>query len=90
MSRRDKLVRRIVARPPEADFGEVKSLLERYGWSLSRTKGSHFTFTREGVYPITIPVHNDKVRRPYLDRICERLGLDEPEDAVGVDDDETA
>ena len=50
-------------------------------------RGSHFTFTREGAYPFTVPVHNDKVRRPYLDRLCQRLGLDEQVEETSDDED---
>lgn len=80
MVRRDKLVRRIVARPSEADFNDVRLLLEDFGWTLDRQKGSHVTFVQPGASPITVPIHNKKVGRFYLDNICERLGLDELED----------
>ena len=80
MSPRDKLVRRIVARPPEANFNDVRLLLEAFGWTLARQKGSHATFVQPGANPITVPIHSKKVGRVYLDHICEQLGLDELED----------
>ena len=75
MSRREKLIERIVKRPPEADFGDVRLLLEAFGWRVDRRKGSHVTVAKEDDYPITIPVHHDKVGRRYLEQICDRLGL---------------
>lgn len=78
VTQRERLVARIRARPPEADLGDVRRLLEEFGWRLARQRGSHVTFTKEGEYPIVVPQHHGrKVKRVYLARICERLGLDE-------------
>ncbi len=78
MSRREKLVERIRARPPEADFSDVRALLEEFGWQQQRQKGSHITFGKEGEFPIILPlVSGRKVKRVYLDKIIERLGLEE-------------
>lgn len=79
MSRRQKLIERIRQRPPEASFGDVRSLLAQFGWEQARTKGSHVTFTKAGENPIVVPVHKQEVGRRYLDTICDRLGLDEQE-----------
>jgi predicted RNA binding protein YcfA (HicA-like mRNA interferase family) len=78
MSRRDKLVEKIRARPAEVEFADVRRLLEDFGWTLDRTEGSHRTFTKAGEYPIAIPtVGGRKVKRYYLGVICRRLGLDD-------------
>ena len=78
MSRREKLIARICARPPEADFSDVRALLEDFGWEEKHQKGSHVTFGKEGEFPITVPtVSGRKVKRVYLDKIIERLGLEE-------------
>jgi predicted RNA binding protein YcfA (HicA-like mRNA interferase family) len=77
MTRRDKLVERIRRRPPTAKFSDVRLLLEDGGWILARTKGSHHSFTKPGSNQFTVPVHNGDVKRVYLDRLCELLGLDE-------------
>ena len=76
MSQRQELVERIARRLPQADFGDVRRLLEAFGWSRDRQKGSHVTFVKPGERPTTVPVHNDKVGRRYLDDICERPGRD--------------
>ncbi len=52
-------------------------MLEEFGWVLDRTSGSHHTFTKAHEYPIVVTVHDKRVKRGYLDEICERLGLDE-------------
>jgi predicted RNA binding protein YcfA (HicA-like mRNA interferase family) len=82
MTRRQKLIARIRSRPPEADFDDVRKLLEEFGWTLDRTRGSHHYFVKRGEMPLpAIPtVSGRKVKRTYLTLIVERLGLDELED----------
>jgi predicted RNA binding protein YcfA (HicA-like mRNA interferase family) len=77
VTRREKLIAKIVARPPEADADDVRALLEDFGWRFARQAGSHMTFAKAGERSLTIPlVRGRRVRRVYLDIICERLGLD--------------
>ena len=78
MTQHDKLIERIVARPPEADFNDVRRLLETHGWVLKRQKGSHTHFTKPGESTQTVPlVRGRTVKRYILNQIIERLGLDE-------------
>ncbi len=78
MTRHDKLIERIRARPPEASYSDVKRLLEAYGWVLKPLKGSHAHFTKPGERTQTVPLVSGRfVKRYILDRIIERLGLDE-------------
>ena len=78
MTRLDKLIERIKARPPEADFGDVVRLLEAFGYERKRQEGSHVSFKKTGERTITVPLAKGrKVKRAYLDLICERLGLDD-------------
>ena len=78
MSQRDKLIARILARPPEADFGDVRRFLKLYGYRFDRQKGSHVVFVKPGAPPITVPLRGGrKVARTYLAQICELLGLDD-------------
>ncbi len=78
MSRLAKIIERIRARPPQADFDDVRWLLEACGWTLARERGSHAHFTKPGERTITVPrVGGRTVKRTYLDLLCERLGLDD-------------
>lgn len=78
MRRRERLIARIRARPPQADFADVRSLLEEFGWRMDRQRGSHVSFTKEGERTITVPlISGRRVGRTYLTLICERLGLDD-------------
>lgn len=77
MTRRDKLIERIRQRPTTADFADVRAILEMFGWEHASTKGSHARFRKAGETSITVPIHGGKVKRHYLDDICDRLHLDE-------------
>ena len=78
MSRRKKLIEKIRARPVEAEYSDVERLMKDFGWTLDRTKGSHAIFTKPGWYPMSVPTkHARKVKRIYLDKICELLELDD-------------
>jgi predicted RNA binding protein YcfA (HicA-like mRNA interferase family) len=50
-------------------FGEVKKMLERRGYALTRISGSHHIFTKKGALPVSIPVHNGKVKAFYVRQI---------------------
>lgn len=81
MSKRDKLIALMISRPSTASFTDVRSVLEIFGWTLARTKGSHHAFKKPG-YPeegtIIIPVAGGtSVKRHYLDALCQKLGLDD-------------
>ena len=78
MARHRKLIEKIRARPAEADYRDVVRLLDDFGWIWERTIGSHNHFVKVGQLPMTIPTkHGRKVKRVYLDMICDRLRLDE-------------
>jgi len=63
------------------DFDDVRRLLEDFGWQ-KRSKGEHDVFTKVGEREhISLPtVSGRKVKRHYLDRICQILKLDDLDD----------
>lgn len=76
--RREKLIERIKARPPEADFRDVMRLLEAFGYERKRQEGSHVSFKKPGARALIVPLSSGrKVKRVYLDQICDLLGLDD-------------
>ncbi len=78
MGQFEKLKERICARPPEARFEDVCTLLEAYGYAERRRRGSHVTFAKPHAPAITVPiVGRQKVKRVYLDKLCALLGLDD-------------
>jgi predicted RNA binding protein YcfA (HicA-like mRNA interferase family) len=78
MTRLERLIDRIKARPPQAEFSDVERLLEEFGYERKRQEGSHVSFKKPGARTIIVPlVKGRKVKRVYLDQICELLGLDD-------------
>ncbi|HLO42197.1 MAG TPA: type II toxin-antitoxin system HicA family toxin [Phycisphaerales bacterium] len=68
--------------PSDVSFRDIRSLLERHGWSLDRIKGSHHVFAGEGRRTVVIPVHKGKVKFCYkreIDRQIAALGLGDEE-----------
>jgi predicted RNA binding protein YcfA (HicA-like mRNA interferase family) len=81
MSRLGKSIERIRRRPSEADYSDVRRLLRAFDWHEDRQSGSHVTFVKAGELPIVIPlVGGRKVKRVYLDQICDALRLDDWEE----------
>jgi predicted RNA binding protein YcfA (HicA-like mRNA interferase family) len=58
-------------------FAEVRRLLESHGWSLSRIHGSHHIFNKPGKGILSVPVHHQKVKRPYVRKIKKALEEEE-------------
>jgi predicted RNA binding protein YcfA (HicA-like mRNA interferase family) len=79
MSKIDKLVAKLKARPPELEFADVEKVLDAYGWQLRRRAGSHVSYRKPGdPRLLTIATVSGKtVKTTYLDMICDYLGLDE-------------
>jgi predicted RNA binding protein YcfA (HicA-like mRNA interferase family) len=78
MSGLDKSIERIKARPSEADFNDVRRVLEAFGWVQARQKGSHLSFTKPGAPTVVFPLYGrTKVKRVYLEEICAIIGLEE-------------
>ena len=53
----------------EERFSQVKKLLEKKGYELTRISGSHHIFTKKGSSAISIPVHNGKVKPYYVKQL---------------------
>jgi predicted RNA binding protein YcfA (HicA-like mRNA interferase family) len=72
----EKLIELFLRQPPEVRFADVLYLLEAFGYIEQRSKGSHHTFSDSDGKTIVIPkVSGQKVKRVYVKRIIELLGL---------------
>jgi predicted RNA binding protein YcfA (HicA-like mRNA interferase family) len=81
VTRRERLVAKILGRPPEMDFDDVRWLLEEYGWEYRRERGSHVTFKKRGTGTVTIPKRRGRVvARPSIDMVIAKLGLENDSD----------
>jgi predicted RNA binding protein YcfA (HicA-like mRNA interferase family) len=73
-----KLTKRLLTRPTDMRFAEIRMILEHYGWRLDRMKGSHRVFVKDGdPNRITLPEDGKKVKGPYLLSIIKLLGIGE-------------
>ncbi len=79
MSKKQKLIERMRRRPSEMSFGDVCAVLEEFGYVYDHDTGSHAIFKKEGVpaLPPVPKVSGRTVKRVFLIKIIEALGLDE-------------
>lgn len=73
MKNKSKNFLRICQKPSNVSYREIKAALIDYGYSLGRVKGSHHIFKKQGSPQINIPVHDNKVKKPYVKIIIETL-----------------
>ena len=62
--------------PNSVRFEEVEQLLDLYGWTFDRARGSHFGF-RRGSEKIVIPRRRPHVLAAYVRLVLERTGEDD-------------
>ncbi len=77
MSKIRKLVRKMLHKPSEMRFNEVKLILNKFGWRKFKVKGDHFNYKKGQEFLIVVAKKGRKVKRTYLRRIIERLNLKE-------------
>ena len=79
MSQWEKLLTRILSLSNDLRFNELRKVLESYGYKMSNPKGgsSHYTFRKDGCYPITIPKH-EPIKKVYVEKVRQIV---ESEDA---------
>jgi predicted RNA binding protein YcfA (HicA-like mRNA interferase family) len=78
MGKQDKLIEKLLKKPPEMRFDEIRKILENAGFKNVRTRGSHFIFKNsDNRKKISIPTHNNRVKKCYLEEIIEILNLED-------------
>lgn len=78
MSKLEKLIQKLLSRPPEARFEDIYTILKAYGYQEIRSKGSHHAFENDQGDVIIIPKKGGKkVKRTYIEEIIKRLNLDD-------------
>ncbi len=55
MSKRAKLLERVLNNPANVRFQEIRKLLELSGYAFVRTTGDHYIFKKPGYRPISVP-----------------------------------
>ena len=56
MSRKEKLLRRLLEKPKDLRFDELEKIILWCGYSHDRTKGSHAHYYKDGYPTLTIPI----------------------------------
>lgn len=77
MNQLEKLIARLKAGSASADYSDVRRLLEAFGWTVDRHRGSHVSFKRgrdDGTITIAL-VSGRRVKRTYVMLILERLDI---------------
>ena len=78
MSRRDKLLARLLAFPPEMSFADVRKVIEAHGGEEANVDGSHHRFRAPGKQSLIVTVDGGRwVKRYKLKEVARWLGLDE-------------
>ena len=79
MSKKDKLLKRLMEKPKDFSFDEMAALLSYYGYELKQGRGSGVKFIKEGSNEIINfhrPHPNGILKRYVLDQVIEKLRKD--------------
>jgi predicted RNA binding protein YcfA (HicA-like mRNA interferase family) len=75
---REQLRQRLAQRPNAVRFSELERLLEMYGWSLDRVRGSHHIFRKEDVTTaLVVPMRRPHLLRVYVQQVLAALESEE-------------
>ena len=80
MSKKDKLIKRLMEKPKDFTFDEMSALLSYYGYELKQGSGSGVKFIKEGsneVINFHKPHPNGTLKRYVLDQVIEKLRKDD-------------
>lgn len=76
MTKREKLRRKLRDHPANSSMQDVQTALEHFGFTLARTRGSHYIFEYaegDAFAQIVIPTHGRKVKKAYVQKVVELL-----------------
>lgn len=78
MTKRKKRLERIRQNPKNVSFEELRRVVESFGFTLNRVKGSHYIFDvqlEEQVESLVIPFKKPHVKPVYVKRCLEIIDL---------------
>lgn len=79
MSKKDKLIGRLLNKPKDFTFDEMESLLKYFGYELKQGSGSGVKFIKDGgneVINFHKPHPNGILKRYVLDQVMDKLRKD--------------
>lgn len=83
--RRPKLLERLENNPKAVAPDFLETVLKAFGYSRLRQRGSHRTYGKDGVYPMTVPYRRPHVGRFYVEQVIARLRSELGGDAEGTE-----
>ena len=75
MSNIEKLIEKLKKHPTEVSYKTIKKILNKYGYVLTHSKGSHRRFKKENCPSLTIAVHKNQVKKWYVKDILKILNI---------------
>lgn len=66
MTKRKKRLQLFYCLNQDATFSFIKKILEDYDYQLYKITGSHFKFRKQDLPVLTIPSHNNIVKKCYI------------------------
>ena len=72
MSKKQKLLKKLLRKPKDLRFEELERIILMCGYRLDRSKGSHFSYVREGHLPLIIP-RNSPVKSCYIKMVLNAI-----------------
>ncbi len=89
MSKKDKLIKRIMGLDKNLRKDEIIKAMESLGYKPEYPSrgSSHCTFRKKGRNPITIPFHGSSISIVYLKTVRDTIELEEEKEQKGGNED---
>ena len=81
MSKFDKLISKFNSLSNDIRFEEITKIMNHYGYKLTSpgSGSSHYTFRKDGHFPVTIPKHGP-IKKVYIELIKQIIEEEEQND----------
>ncbi len=71
-----KRIKKLFESPKDVEYDQIKYILQNFGYTEHKGKGSHCVFRKKNEYPITIPKHKP-LKRVYIREVIKMLKLED-------------
>ena len=76
MSKHIKTIQRIINNPHNVSFDDLDKILRGMGYESRNNGSSHYVYSKEGCFPVTVPKHKP-VKEIYVKKVIELLELED-------------
>jgi len=76
MTRKEKVFLKLLTNPSDATIQEIQQILENHGYKLKRITGSHHIFTKPYCNSYNFPIHNNKIKKIYINKLMHEFYKD--------------